>query len=51
MSLSEEAKMKAFRKGGKYYKSNLHVALVLTEFAAGTCGVYALLALAMAIPV
>lgn len=43
--------MKEFKKGGRLYKSNLHVALVLGEFAAGTAGVYALLCLGLSIPV
>lgn len=43
--------MKAFKKGGRLYKSNLHVALVLTEFVAGTAGLYALLCFGMSIPV
>ncbi|MEY8366800.1 hypothetical protein AALA22_14270 [Anaerovoracaceae bacterium 41-7] len=32
--------MKAFKPGGRYYKSNLHVALVLAAFLLGTIGVY-----------
>lgn len=43
--------MKSFKKGGKYYKSNLHVALVLIEFLLGTAGVYGLLCLGMSLPV
>lgn len=43
--------MKQFKKGGKYYGSNLHVALVVTEFLASVGGLYALLVLAMAFPV
>jgi len=43
--------LKSFKKGGKYYKTNLHVALVLAEFVLATAGVYGLLCLGMSLPV
>ncbi len=43
--------MKLFKSGGKFYKTNLHVAVVLIEFVLGTVGVYGLLCLLMALPV
>ncbi|MEY8364677.1 hypothetical protein AALA22_03375 [Anaerovoracaceae bacterium 41-7] len=40
--------MKEFKPGGKYYKSNLHVALALIGFIFGTVGAYAALCALMA---
>ncbi|WP_425755125.1 hypothetical protein ACPW7J_09645 [Ihubacter sp. rT4E-8] len=40
--------MKAFKPGGRYYKSNLHVALAVAGFLAGTSGVYVALCALMA---
>lgn len=41
--------MNSFKRGGKYYKSNLHVALVVTEFIIGVVGVYGALVALMAL--